>query len=154
MPEHGLFGMCHARVCRNRSCFRNSGDDGPSPGNMGSRAHCADVSASLKGGRIRSLECDQQKWSPVLRPIALYLLERVHDLIAEPLTLRRIMHWCDQQKWVSGFAADRTLVLLKECMIVSPNRSHFGGSCTGATSKSGLRFCGRSHSINAELVRN
>jgi hypothetical protein len=34
---------------------------------------------------------DQQKWTPVLRPIARQLIERAHDLIAKPLTLWRIM---------------------------------------------------------------
>jgi hypothetical protein len=36
-------------------------------------------------------ERDQQKWNPVLRPIALSDIERAHDLVAKPLTLWRIM---------------------------------------------------------------
>jgi len=38
----------------------------------------------------RPAERDQQKWLPVLRPIALQI-KRAHDLIAKPLTLWRIM---------------------------------------------------------------
>jgi hypothetical protein len=34
---------------------------------------------------------DQQKWIPVLRPIAHQLFELAHDLIDEPIPLRRIM---------------------------------------------------------------
>jgi protein ImuA len=37
----------------------------------------------------------------------------------------------DQQK--AGFAPDRALILLKKRMILSPNRSHFGGSCAART---------------------
>jgi protein ImuA len=33
----------------------------------------------------------------------------------------------------AGFAPDRALILLKEHMILSPNRSHFGGSCAART---------------------
>jgi protein ImuA len=33
----------------------------------------------------------------------------------------------------AGFAPDRALILLKELMILSPNRSHFGGSCAART---------------------
>jgi len=36
-------------------------------------------------------ERDQQKWDPVLRPIALSDIKRAHDLVAKPLTLWRIM---------------------------------------------------------------
>jgi hypothetical protein len=36
-------------------------------------------------------ERDQQKWNPVLRPIALQNIEVAHDLIAKPRTLWRIM---------------------------------------------------------------
>jgi Protein of unknown function (DUF3096) len=32
-------------------------------------------------------ERDQQKWNPVLRPIALSDIKRAHDLVAKPLTL-------------------------------------------------------------------
>jgi protein ImuA len=34
----------------------------------------------------------------------------------------------------AGFASDRALILLKKRMILSPNRSHFGGSCAARTS--------------------
>jgi len=34
---------------------------------------------------------DQQKWMPVLRPIARKLYELAHDLVGEPIPLRRIM---------------------------------------------------------------
>jgi hypothetical protein len=34
---------------------------------------------------------DQQKWYPVLRPIARQIIKRAHDLFAKPLTLWRIM---------------------------------------------------------------
>jgi hypothetical protein len=40
------------------------------------------------------VERDQQKWKPVLRPIALQNSSKIvewHDLIAKPLTLWRIM---------------------------------------------------------------
>jgi protein ImuA len=33
----------------------------------------------------------------------------------------------------AGFAPDRALILLKKRMILSPNRSHFGGSCAART---------------------
>jgi protein ImuA len=33
----------------------------------------------------------------------------------------------------AGFAPDRALILLKKRMILSPNRSHFGGSCAACT---------------------
>jgi hypothetical protein len=32
-------------------------------------------------------ERDQQKWKPVLRPIALQILKGAHDLVAKPPTL-------------------------------------------------------------------
>jgi hypothetical protein len=35
-------------------------------------------------------ERDQQKWNPVLRPIALSDIKRARDLVAKPLTLWRI----------------------------------------------------------------
>jgi protein ImuA len=34
----------------------------------------------------------------------------------------------------AGFASDRALILLKKRMILSPNRSHFGGPCAARTS--------------------
>jgi hypothetical protein len=37
------------------------------------------------------VERDQQKWKPVLRPIALKNSRMAHDLIAKPPTLWRIM---------------------------------------------------------------
>jgi hypothetical protein len=37
------------------------------------------------------VERDQQKWKPVLRPIALQNSRMAHDLIAKPPTLWRIM---------------------------------------------------------------
>ena len=37
----------------------------------------------------------------------------------------------DQQK--AGFAPDRALICLRKRMILSPNRSHFGGSCAART---------------------
>src|SRR5258708_34495001 len=41
----------------------------------------------------------------------------------------------------SGFASDRALILLKERMIFSPNRLHFGGS--GAGRKQSQMWSGR-----------
>jgi len=46
--------------------------------------------SDIRGGAKR-LERDQQKWIPVLRPIALSNIENAHDLFAKPLTLWRIM---------------------------------------------------------------
>jgi len=40
---------------------------------------------------VAALERDQQKWNPVLRPIALENIEIAHDLIAKPPTLWWIM---------------------------------------------------------------
>jgi hypothetical protein len=36
---------------------------------------------------------DQQKWIPVLRPIARQLIDVAHDLSGEVTSLRRIMRW-------------------------------------------------------------
>jgi len=38
------------------------------------------------GGQVKRTR-DQQKWDPVLRPIALSDIKRAHDLVAKPLTL-------------------------------------------------------------------
>jgi hypothetical protein len=51
---------------------------------------------TLRRAKIRFVdstfpERDQQKWNPVLRPIALSANKRAHDLVAKPLTLWRIM---------------------------------------------------------------
>jgi hypothetical protein len=40
---------------------------------------------------FRSRARDQQKWTPVLRPISRQPIEKAHDLFAKPLTLWRIM---------------------------------------------------------------
>jgi len=37
------------------------------------------------------LECDSQKWSPVLRSIALQVFESAQDLFSEAIPLRWIM---------------------------------------------------------------
>jgi len=52
-------------------------------GRLASRSDC--------GTGQTALERDQQKWNPVLRPIALQFIEAAHDLFAKPLTLWRIM---------------------------------------------------------------
>jgi hypothetical protein len=39
----------------------------------------------------RSIAHDQQKWMPVLRPIARQSIEEAHDPFAKPLTFWRIM---------------------------------------------------------------
>jgi hypothetical protein len=46
---------------------------------------------SISADGAKRLERDQQKWIPVLRPIALSNIENAHDLLAKPLTLWRIM---------------------------------------------------------------
>src|ERR1017187_8683489 len=45
----------------------------------------------MSGKTRMNLERDQQKWEPVLHPIALQNIIIAHDLIAKPLTLWRIM---------------------------------------------------------------
>jgi hypothetical protein len=43
-----------------------------------------------EGARNAGRKRDQQKWIPVLRPVA-PILKTAHGLVAEPLTLRRAM---------------------------------------------------------------
>jgi len=49
------------------------------------------ASRSDYGTAQTTLGRDQQKWNPVLRPIALQFIETAHDLFVKPLTLWRIM---------------------------------------------------------------
>lgn len=70
------------------------------------------LSHGITSKERRACERDQQKWSPVLRPIALFFLKRAHDLIAKPLTLWRIMrHRTDE----------------RACDLARPDRAHRDG---------------------------
>src|ERR1700738_43375 len=65
-------------------------------------------------------------------------MSRPRVYLREPVTAqhplrKRRMARARSAKVEGGFAPDHALILLKKRMILSPNRSHFGGSCAGRT---------------------
>ena len=63
----------------------------PAPESRNRHSAARDPSEKAISVAAKRLERDQQKWIPVLRPIALSNIENAHDLFAKPLTLWRVM---------------------------------------------------------------